>query len=179
MVADNARISKLPGAATENKSLSFVLHRHAATRLHYDLRLEMGGVLKSWALPKGPSLNPSQKRLAIQVADHPFAYRNFEGVIPEGYGAGTVKIYDKGKLIPEISDGYSGEEALLHGLEKGEIAFRLSGKKMKGVFVLVRMKDDHKKNWLLIKRQDEHVIKKGPSKKYDSTKTRISKSDEG
>lgn len=149
--------SKIP---VTKKSLIFVVHRHEATHLHYDLRLEMGGVLKSWAIPKGPSIDPAEKRLAIRVEDHPYAYKDFEGVITEGYGAGKVEIFDKGKLLPEEIDGRTGEEALLYGLKKGEIIFRLSGKKLKGSFVLIRMKGRDKKSWLLIKRKDEVELRK-------------------
>src|SRR6266403_1998409 len=131
----------------------FVIQKHAARRLHYDLRLEVGGVLKSWAVPKGPSLNPGDKRLAIQVEDHPFEYRKFEGTIPEGnYGAGEVIIWDQGTYEPE------GPLSAAEQLERGELKFRLYGHKLNGSFVLVKLKHSRGKNeWLLIKHRDEHA----------------------
>jgi bifunctional non-homologous end joining protein LigD len=131
----------------------FVIQKHAATRLHYDLRLEVGGVLKSWAVPKGPSLNPGDKRLAIQVEDHPFEYRKFEGTIPEGnYGAGEVIIWDQGTYEPE------GPLSAAEQLERGELKFRLHGHKLNGSFVLVKLKHSRGKNeWLLIKHRDDHA----------------------
>jgi len=131
----------------------FVIQKHAARRLHYDLRLEVGGVLKSWAVPKGPSLNPGDKRLAVQVEDHPFDYRKFEGTIPEGnYGAGEVIIWDQGTYEPE------GALSAAEQLERGELKFRLYGKKLNGSFVLVKLKRSQAKNeWLLIKHRDEHA----------------------
>jgi len=131
----------------------FVIQKHAATRLHYDLRLEVGGVLKSWAVPKGPSLNPGDKRLAIQVEDHPFEYRKFEGTIPEGnYGAGEVIIWDQGTYEPE------GPLSAAEQLERGELKFRLHGHKLSGSFVLVKLKHGRGKNeWLLIKHRDDQA----------------------
>src|ERR1700752_1312300 len=135
------------GAPSSDGNRVFVVQKHAATRLHYDLRLELDGVLKSWAVPKGPSMNPGDKRLAIQVEDHPFEYRKFEGVIPEGqYGAGEVIIWDEGTYAPE------GSESAAKQLERGELKFRLHGKKLRGSFVLVKLKRSAKQNeWLLIK----------------------------
>jgi bifunctional non-homologous end joining protein LigD len=131
----------------------FVIQKHAARRLHYDLRLEVGGVLKSWAVPKGPSLNPGDKRLAVQVEDHPFDYRTFEGTIPEGnYGAGEVIIWDQGTYEPE------GTLTAAEQLERGELKFRLHGTKLNGSFVLVKLKPGRAKNeWLLIKHRDEYA----------------------
>src|ERR1700737_3922679 len=131
----------------------FVVQKHAARRLPYDLRLEVGGVLKSWAVPKGPSMNPGDKRLAIHVEDHPFDYRTFEGTIPEGnYGAGEVIIWDQGTYEPE--GALSAEEQL----ERGELKFRLHGRKLNGSFVLVKLKRSQGKNeWLLIKHREEYA----------------------
>ncbi|MEP7377150.1 MAG: DNA ligase D [Chitinophagaceae bacterium] len=135
----------------------FVVQRHNASHLHYDFRLELGGVLKSWAVPKGPSLNPSQKRLAVMVEDHPVSYIGFKGTIPKGnYGAGTVEIWDNGKFEPIDGDHKPiSEKQALQALKKGELKFVLKGKKLEGEFVLVRIKDDDK-NWLLIKHKDEY-----------------------
>ncbi len=122
----------------------FVIHEHHARHLHYDFRLEMDGVLKSWAIPKGPSSNPSEKRLAIMVEDHSLDYGSFEGVIPEGhYGAGKVIIWD------------TGTYKLLNGnINEGKIEFFLSGRKLKGAFVIFRLKGKVKE-WLLVKKKDE------------------------
>jgi len=139
--------------------LRFVVQRHEATRLHYDFRLEMDGVLKSWAVPKGPSLNPSQKRLAVMVEDHPVDYITFKGTIPEGnYGAGKVGIWDKGTYEPvNARHEVITERAALQALKKGELKVRLTGNKLKGEFVLVRLKADDK-NWLLIKHRDDYAV---------------------
>ena len=122
----------------------FVVHEHHATRLHYDFRLEIGGVLKSWAIPKGPSMNPRDKRLAVAVEDHPLAYGDFEGIIPAGhYGAGEVVIWDAGTFIP------LNDPAI--GLEEGRLTFLLEGKRLQGEFALVRFAGKEK-DWLLIKK---------------------------
>ena len=136
----------------------FVVHRHQARRLHYDLRLELGGVLKSWAVPKGLSMDPSQKRLAVQVEDHPLTYIAFSGRIPEGqYGAGIVDIWDQGSFIPlDKEDKPMSQAKALAGLAKGEMKFMLKGNRLKGSFVLVRFGDDPK-SWLLIKHKDEQT----------------------
>ncbi|HJU06413.1 MAG TPA: DNA polymerase ligase N-terminal domain-containing protein, partial [Nitrospiraceae bacterium] len=127
----------------------FVVQKHCASRLHYDLRLEDGGVLKSWAVPKGPSLDPSVKRLAMAVEDHPVDYADFEGTIPEGqYGGGTVMVWDRGTYDPE------GTEDVTGGLRKGELKFTLKGHKLKGSWVLVRTRDEQ---WLFIKHRDRHA----------------------
>ena len=122
--------------------LLFVVQRHKASHLHYDFRLEMRGVLKSWAVPKGPSMAPADKRLAMMVEDHPYDYKDFAGVIPEGnYGAGIVEIWDHGTYEPlEVPDGKDAETVLMHMLHKGSLKFRLKGRKLKGEFALVRMR---------------------------------------
>jgi bifunctional non-homologous end joining protein LigD len=131
----------------------FVVHEHHASRLHYDFRLEMGGVLKSWAIPKGPSMNPADKRLAVMVPDHPVGYIDFEGIIPEGsYGAGPVVVWDCGHYGP-IEPGDPATQ-----LETGKFAFTLYGKKLKGGFVLTRLaRGETGKEWLLIKQKDEYA----------------------
>ncbi|MCU7549551.1 non-homologous end-joining DNA ligase [Chitinophagaceae bacterium LB-8] len=140
--------------------LRFVVQKHDASQLHYDFRLEMDGVLKSWAVPKGPSLKPADKRLAMPVEDHPYDYRNFEGVIPEGnYGAGTVMVWDEGTYEPEKGEGMSKkkqEQLLLQQYEEGNLIINLHGNKLKGLFALFRMKGDEKP-WLLVKKKDEYA----------------------
>jgi bifunctional non-homologous end joining protein LigD len=132
-------------------SLIYVIQKHRASQLHYDFRLEYRGTLLSWAIPKGPSLDPSVKRLAMQVEDHPVEYANFEGVIPEGeYGGGTVMVWDQGTWTPESPD-------VAAALEKGDLKFTLHGKKLKGSWVLVRTHgygSSSKTSWLLIKHRD-------------------------
>lgn len=141
-------------------SLRFVVQKHDASSLHYDFRLEMGGVLKSWAVPKGPSLRAADKRLAMMVEDHPYSYRNFEGVIPEGeYGGGTVIVWDEGTYEPSDLPGKKRkeqEEALLRQLESGKISFVLHGQKLKGGFTLIRMKGRGENTWMLLKKKDAH-----------------------
>src|SRR5271163_1272402 len=140
-----------PAAPAAKQSREFVIQKHAATRLHYDLRLEMDGVLKSWAVPKGPSLDPSVKRLAIQVEDHPFEYRKFEGQIPQGqYGGGDVIVWDRGTYT--VDGTLSGQAQLA----KGDFKFTLQGEKLHGSFVLVKIRRGEKQNeWLLIKHRDQ------------------------
>src|SRR6185312_9795203 len=141
-------------------NLSFVIQRHQASHLHYDFRLEMEGVLKSWAVPKGPSLNPKDKRLAMMVEDHPYAYGSFAGEIPKGnYGAGIVEIWDKGTYEHiDIKDPEKANKQLLKDLKNGSLKIVLKGKKLKGEFALVKMKGDKPANsWLLIKHQDEYA----------------------
>ena len=132
---------------------TFVIQKHAARRLHYDFRLAIDGVLKSWAVPKGPSLNPADKRMAVQTEDHPMSYADFEGIIPPGnYGAGTVMVWDRGRFRVEGKQGASEQ------LARGEIKFRLAGEKLSGGFVLVRTKKNEKQpEWLMIKHQDDAV----------------------
>ncbi len=147
------RFSKTPEPGPKEKRTRtgriFVVQKHRATQLHYDFRLEADGVLKSWAVPKGPSLDPTVKRLAMQVEDHPVDYAKFEGVIPEGeYGGGTVMVWDYGTYKPENTDDV-GE-----ALGKGELKFSLNGKKLKGSWVLVRTRD---RQWLLIKHRDYYT----------------------
>ena len=138
-------------SARGHKRLTFVVQKHRASHLHYDLRLAMDGVLKSWAVPKGPSLNPGEKRLAVRVEDHPYEYKNFEGRIPAGeYGAGDVIIWDRGSF--RMADG-GGEKAALSGLRKGALGLILRGRKLKGGFSLVRLK--RPRQWLLIKKNDK------------------------
>jgi len=138
--------------------LTFVVHKHAARALHYDLRLELEGALKSWAVPKGPSLNPSSKRLAVMVEDHPLDYKDFEGVIPEGnYGAGSVIIWDRGFYHhPSARDENGSEKLLLDGFRKGDMKFILEGEKLHGEFALVKTGKDGK-SWLLLKKKDRYA----------------------
>lgn len=147
-----------PGPPHRGNRLIFVVHKHAACALHYDLRLELEGVLKSWAVPKGPSLDPKVKRLAMMVEDHPFDYKDFEGVIPEGnYGAGSVIIWDKGYWRhPGDSSGEASEALLKEALEKGNVKFVLEGEKLRGEFALVKT-GMGSKSWLLLKKKDVHA----------------------
>jgi bifunctional non-homologous end joining protein LigD len=146
------------GARASTKSpseLLYVIQKHRASQLHYDFRLEWRGVLLSWAVPKGPSLDPSVKRLATAVEDHPLEYGNFEGVIPEGeYGGGTVMLWDRGTWAAEVPDVDAA-------LEKGDLKFTLAGKKLRGSWVLVRTKlgygGSKKPQWLLIKHRDRYA----------------------
>jgi bifunctional non-homologous end joining protein LigD len=153
----------------------YLIQKHAASRLHYDLRLELDGVLLSWAVPKGPSLDPKEKRLAAHVEDHPLEYGSFEGIIPEGeYGGGTVMLWDEGWWEPDMEWLHASstkkqikaaEGAGPAGmLEQGELKFKLHGKKLKGSFVLVRMKPrpgERGESWLLIKHRDEEATEDG------------------
>jgi bifunctional non-homologous end joining protein LigD len=145
-------------AAHKGRERFFCVQKHLASHLHYDLRLEHNGVLLSWAVPKGPSLDPKTKRLAMQVEDHPLAYGDFEGVIPEGYGAGIVMLWDRGTWTPEVDDVDAA-------LKKGDLKFTLNGYKLKGSWVLVRTSGRYpgarsgssgeSRSWLLIKHRDE------------------------
>src|SRR3989442_1581777 len=137
------------GQVAEQPGRRFIVHQHAATRLHFDLRLEMEGVLKSWAVPKGPSADPTDKRLAVHVEDHPIEYGDFEGIIPEGnYGAGAVIVWDRGAWVP-IEDPRVG-------LARGKLLFELKGYKLRGTWTLVKIKRGEKE-WLLIKERDGEV----------------------
>jgi bifunctional non-homologous end joining protein LigD len=150
-----------PKGGTRRKSprLAYVIQKHAASRLHYDLRLELDGVMKSWAVPKGPSLDPVIKRLAIHVEDHPIEYNQFEGPIPAGeYGGGTVMIWDYGTYTA-AGDEEDPEAALQAGYRKGDFKFVLKGKRLRGSWVLVRTRGrgerSRQNQWLLIKHRDE------------------------
>ena len=155
-----------------NGQLSFVVQRHKASHLHYDFRLEMEGVLKSWAVPKGPSMNPKDKRLAMMVEDHPYAYKDFKGVIPDGYGAGIVEIWDKGTYTTiEQTEGVNTQKKLIKDLNEGNLKFKLKGKKLKGEFALVKLKGKQENAWLLIKHNDKFAVAA-----YDSEKETIAKS---
>ena len=170
-----------PAGKVEKKSQHrFVVQKHRATRLHYDFRLEMDGVLKSWAVPKGPSLDPADKRLAMQVEDHPVSYFDFEGIIPEGnYGAGTVMVWDVGTWEPlspvpvkgKFVSATDAEAAAM--LQKGDFKFRLRGKRLNGDFVLIHMKGRRPGSkgteWLLIKKQDEYAVPGFNIDQYDSS----------
>lgn len=141
---------KSPEKSQVQETLSFVIQKHRAQNLHFDFRLEQGNILKSWAIPKGPPLKAGIKRLAVLVEDHPLEYKNFEGTIPEGnYGAGTVEIWDKGtyKLVPRKN--------FKQDFEDGHLTLMISGKKLKGEFALVQMKNRGLKNWLMIKAEEK------------------------
>src|SRR3954471_15808194 len=146
-----------------SKRYRFVVQKHAATRLHYDFRLELDGTFKSWAVTKGPSNDPADKRLAVEVEDHPLEYGDFEGTIPKGqYGGGTVQLWDRGYWEPE------GERSPEEMIKKGDFKFTLDGERLKGSWVLVRMKFDRnggkRTNWLLIKHRDEYATAGGAEK---------------
>src|SRR5438445_6226611 len=142
-----------PAAAAPSAGGLFVVHMHAARRLHWDLRLEMDGVLRSWAVPKGPSPDRADKRLAVHVEDHPLEYGDFEGIIPDGnYGAGAVIVWDRGRWVP-LEDPHEG-------MKKGKLLFELHGYKLKGKWTLVKLKKGEKE-WLLIKEKDGHVSQDG------------------
>lgn len=159
------------GVSKDSKKLMFVVQKHDASRLHYDFRLEMGGVLKSWAVPKGPSLDPKIKHLAMMVEDHPFDYRNFEGIIPKGeYGGGTVIVWDQGwyETIEDIKGKKAQENNLLKELAKGSVKVRLHGQKLNGEFALVKTKGMGENAWLLIKHDDDYATKKDVTKLDES-----------
>ena len=158
------------GGKASGSGLRFVVQKHAASRLHYDFRLEMEGVLKSWAVPKGPSLNPGDKRLAMMVEDHPYDYRTFEGIIPEGnYGAGTVIVWDEGTYETlEPGSKATQEKSLLQQLRTGSLKFKLNGNKLKGEFALVKLKNAENNAWLLIKHRDKYAKETDITKKDKS-----------
>ena len=142
-----------PARKKRAPKLRFVVQKHEASHLHFDFRLELDGVMKSWAVPKGPSYDPSVRRLAMEVEDHPIEYNTFEGTIPQGeYGGGTVMLWDRGTY--EAEDG-GGVEALREGYERGDLKFVLHGERLRGGWVLVRMKRPGRPQWLLIKHRDE------------------------
>jgi bifunctional non-homologous end joining protein LigD len=169
-----------PPKLEKSKGHRFVVQRHRATRLHYDFRLEMEGVLKSWAVPKGPSLNPGDKRLAMQVEDHPVSYFDFEGIIPEGnYGAGTVMVWDVGTWealspVPVNGEYVPGTEAEAAAMiKKGDLKFRLHGQRLNGDYALIHMKarrpGSKGNEWLMIKKADKYVDEKFDIDKYDTS----------
>jgi bifunctional non-homologous end joining protein LigD len=139
--------------AASSKRLRYVIQKHAATRLHYDFRLELHGTFRSWAVTRGPSLDPADKRLAVEVEDHPLDYGDFEGTIPKGqYGGGTVMLWDRGTYEAENGGGVN---ALRDGYARGDLKFELHGERLRGGWVLVRMKRPGRPQWLLIKHRDE------------------------
>jgi len=160
------------GGKANALQLRFVIQKHDASRLHYDFRLQMGGVLKSWAVPKGPSTDPSIKRLAMMVEDHPYDYRNFEGIIPKGqYGGGTVIVWDEGTYESaegSFPDKKSMEKNLLHQLHKGKLVFNLHGEKLKGEYALVKSSYQGENSWLLMKVKDKYAKTSDITKKEKS-----------
>ena len=173
------RFEETPEPEGKSKSsktkLRFVIQKHDASHVHYDFRLEMGGMLKSWAIPKGPSLNPEDKRLAMMVEDHPYDYRNFEGIIPAGnYGGGTVIVWDEGTYElagVEPLSRKEQEKVLLQQLESGDLKLQMQGQKIKGLFALFQMKGKGDRTWLLVKKKDEHSSNKDITKEEASVKS--------
>lgn len=163
------------GSGSDQGPLMFVVHKHAARRLHFDFRLEVDGVLKSWAVPSGPSRDPKVKRLAVMVEDHPLEYGSFEGVIPPGeYGAGSVIVWDRGTYFPEekgelfSEDRDEAEERMRRGLAEGKLSFYLRGSRLKGSWTLVQMRTRGEANWLLIKHHDDFA-RAGEDAPYENT----------
>jgi bifunctional non-homologous end joining protein LigD len=155
------------GKSSDRNKLHFVIQKHDASRLHYDFRLEMEGVLKSWAVPKGPSTDPKTKRLAMMVEDHPYDYKDFEGIIPQGeYGGGTVIVWDEGTYEPieAIKGKKAQEKHLLHQLKKGSLKIKLNGEKLHGEFALVKTHGMAENGWLLIKHNDDYASTKDITK---------------
>jgi bifunctional non-homologous end joining protein LigD len=165
------------GGKSDSSKLTFVVQKHDASHLHYDFRLEVRGVLKSWAIPKGPSMIAGEKRLAMMVEDHPFDYKNFEGVIPNGnYGAGTVIIWDNGtyETVKRLKDKVETEKHLLHHLYLGELSIVLKGKKLKGAFKLIKANDRKENNsWYLIKEKDKYALKTDVTKRDKSILSKL------
>src|ERR1700744_6303050 len=159
------------GTSKDKGKLLFVIQKHDASHLHYDFRLEMDGVLKSWAVPKGPSTDPEIKRLAMMVEDHPFDYRTFEGIIPQGqYGGGTVIVWDEGTYEPieEVKGKAAQEKLLLKELKSGSLKIKLHGKKLEGEFALVKTHGMGENAWLLIKHDDDYASDDDITKKEES-----------
>jgi bifunctional non-homologous end joining protein LigD len=173
------RFNETPEPSGKEKSskgfLRFVVQKHDASHVHYDFRLEMEGVLKSWAVPKGPSLNPADKRLAMMVEDHPYDYRNFEGVIPAGnYGGGTVIVWDEGTYEPMDAEGLNRKEhekLLLKQLYSGNLKIRMHGKKIKGDYALFQMKGKGERSWILVKKNDEFASEEDITENEKSVKS--------
>jgi bifunctional non-homologous end joining protein LigD len=165
---DFEKTAEPKGGKSDNKTLRFVVQRHHASRLHYDFRLELDGVLKSWAVPKGPSMNPGDKRLAMMVEDHPYDYQYFEGVIPNGeYGGGIVITFDQGTYTSLADDRKDDVKNLHAGLHSGNLKFRLDGEILQGEFALVKLHNPDKDDdnaWLLIKHKDDYAV----TAKFDS-----------
>jgi len=166
-------------STSDNQNLVFVVQKHKASTLHYDFRLEMGGVMPSWSIPKGPTLDSSMKRLAVFTSDHPLSYRRFEGVISKGeYGVGPVMVWDEGTYIPEverdkgkreeITERSAAEEVMRKGLQEDRLLFRLYGTKLQGSFALIRVRGFRgKESWLLIKHHDEYTKMGYDANAYD------------
>lgn len=162
-----------PGDSVMSRKPTFVIHKHDASNLHYDFRLEIDGALASWAVPKGLSLKANEKRLAIRVEDHPLDYADFEGVIPEGeYGAGGVMIWDRGEYQPIIDDGH--DKSMSEARKAGALKFELRGEKIRGGFAMARTGErDGKEQWVIFKLDDEHADgrRKPTSTQPDSVET--------
>jgi bifunctional non-homologous end joining protein LigD len=175
---DFERTPEPPGAPAKGSlgPLRFTVQKHAATRLHYDFRIELDGVLVSWAVPKGPSMNPEEKKLAMKVEDHPLDYRDFEGIIPEGnYGAGTVMLWDEGVYhVPEETRREDIQKAVRQGLAKGDLKLFLMGHKLRGVFKLIKMKSDEENAWLMMKYDDQYVTEGDVLEQERSVKSGLS-----
>src|SRR5438477_4710876 len=174
------KLTKTPepgGGKPTDQRLRFVVQKHKASHLHYDFRLELKGVLKSWAVPKGPSMDPQVRRTAIMVEDHPYDYIHFEGNIPEGnYGAGSVIIWDEGTFEPveKKKTKLENENFILHNLYQGAVEFILKGKKLKGRFALTRQKGRGENTWILIKVKDKFAKKADILKQDKSVVSRLS-----
>ena len=145
----------------KDNSLAFVVQKHYASHLHYDFRLEFKGIFKSWAMPKGPTLDPADKHLAVMVEDHPYDYKDFSGIIPEGnYGAGKVEVWDEGTYHSlDAEDKKSAESEVAKGLDRGHITIIMDGGILKGEFALIKLKSTKGNNWLLIKKNDEFAVR--------------------
>ncbi len=176
--SQTAEPSGQDGKVAPSKALRFVIQKHDASHLHFDLRLEVDGTFRSWAVPKGPSLDPKDRRMAMEVEDHPLDYGDFEGVIPKGqYGGGTVMLWDRGFWAPE-----TGFQKIGQALDKGELKFVMEGKRMHGSWVLVRTKTDSrgKASWLLIKHRDAGAAEgnpDGPTEKDRSVADTVGQTD--